>query len=888
MHLPAPRTLAAAKSSPMASAIDRPPYRWNFPLRFSRWSIAARLTAIVLALAIPLNLVIASVDWHLAEAAKDGRTSLLYTARSIAAAADAKLGGYIALANVLATSPALHDDDLDAFETEVRRTFASIPNVWVQVTDLHGQQLLNTAIQTDQTLPHENPLAIDAQTRAFERRAVVVSDVYFDPARKDWIVNIEVPVFKDGQPFRALAVVMRAHSFLSVLSKGDMPEGWLGGIIDKHNRFIVRVPGDDQRVGQLASKAWDGATDRDGVFDSVSPDGKSIVFANARSSLSGWPVSVAVKKAELEAEAWVAIRWAAIGGGGLSLLSLLFAVLIARRITAPITQLRDNATMLLAGAAPPMPSGPPEVRDLWKALNRSAADRNRAVEALRKSEARWESEAAALMRLNAASSRLWSARNLQEGLDEMLAASIELLGADKGNIQLLNLARGTLTIVAHRGFDRPFLDVFREVPAEENSACGRALRSGERIVIEDVETEEGFALFRGFAAAAGFRAVQSTPLIGRDGVPIGMLSTHFKQVHGPTVQDLHRLDLYARQAADFIARCRTDELLQNSEERFRGIYEHAATGIAMLDLQGRFLSCNPACSSMLGYAEESLRGRCFWEFVHLEERETIMSQNRRLVAQEVPSFEVMNRLVRNDGKSLWVHEHVSPLRDGGGAPTKIIALLTDMTESKRHEERTRLLMREVNHRSKNMLALVQAVARQTVAAKPDDFIGRFSDRIQALSASQDLLVKDEWRGADLEDIIRSQLGHFKDLIGKQIELRGPQLVISVAAAQAIGMALHELATNASKYGALSCSDGRVEVEWKVEAAEGGEESFAMSWRESGGPPVEAPSRRGFGSTVVCGLAEASLEAKVHFDFPASGVTWHLQCPAAAVANRSLA
>jgi PAS domain S-box-containing protein len=882
MHLPAPRTLATRDFNSTAPVLGRMFHRLNFAWQFTRWSIAARLAAIVLALAIPLNLMIASVAWHLSEAAKDGRTSLLYTARSVAAAADAKLGGYIALAKVLATSPALHNHNLEAFEMEAGRTFASIPDVWVQVADQHGQLLLNTANRTDQPLPHENPVALEAQTAAFEKRAAIVSDVYFDQARNDWIINIEVPLFEDGQPFRALAVVMRARSFLSVLSKGSMPEGWLAGIVDRHGRFIVRVPGDDQRVGQPASKVWDEATDRDGVFDTVSADGDPIVFANAH-TISGWPVSVAVKKAELEAEASSAIRWSAIGGGGLSLLSLLFAVLIARRITNPITELQDNANLVLAGAAPPMLSGPPEVRELWEVLSRSAAHRNRAVDALRRSEARWESEAAALRRLNDASSRLWRARNLGEGLDEMLAASIEMLSADMGHIQLLDPVRGASMIVAHRGFERPFLDVFREVPAKEDSACGRVLRLGNRIVIEDVETDEGFASFRAVAAAAGFRAVQSTPLIGRDGALIGMLSTHFKQVHRPTVQDLHRLDLYARQAADFISRCRTDELLQNSEERFRGIYEHAPTGIAMLDLQGRFLSCNPACTSMLDDTEEGLRGRCFWDFVHLEEREAIMSQNQRLRALEMPSFEAVNRLVRKDGAFLWVHEHVSLLRDSG-APTKIIALLTDMTESKRHEEQIRLLMREVNHRSKNMLALVQAVARQTVAARPDDFIGRFSDRIQALSASQDPLVKGAWRGADLEELTRSQLGHFKDLIGKRIELKGPQLIISVAAAQAIGMAIHELATNASKYGALSCSGGRIAVEWKVEAADGGEKSFAMSWRESGGPSVEAPSRRGFGSTVVCALAEASLNAKVHLDFPTTGLTWRLQCPAAAVTN----
>src|SRR5208337_1661953 len=166
--------------------------------------------------------------------------------------------------------------------------------------------------------------------------------------------------------------------------------------------------------------------------------------------------------------------------------------------------------------------------------------------------------------------------------------------------------------------------------------------------------------------------------------------------------------------------------------------------------------------------------------------------------------------------------------DAAGRPTNIIVLVTDITERKRYEEQIRLLLHEVNHRAKNMLALVQAVARQTVATRPDDFIARFGERIQALAAAQDLLVRSEWKGVDLGELVHSQLAHFKDLAGTRIALTGPPLLISASAAQTIGMALHELATNAGKYGALTTRDGRVEVEWSLDrAGAGGEETFAI-------------------------------------------------------------
>jgi PAS domain S-box-containing protein len=323
-----------------------------------------------------------------------------------------------------------------------------------------------------------------------------------------------------------------------------------------------------------------------------------------------------------------------------------------------------------------------------------------------------------------------------------------------------------------------------------------------------------------------------------------------------------------------------------SEARFRGIFEHAATGIAIADLEGRFQACNPAFSAMLGYATEELRGLTFIDVTHAEDCEKNMSEVARLLAQEISSFESLSRCVGKGGGLLWGDSHVSLLTDGAGSPAGIIVLVTDMTEHKRHEEQINLLMAEVNHRAKNMLTVVHSIARQTAARKPDDFIERFGERIQALAASQDLLVKNDWRGVDLDELVRSQLAHFRDLIGARIDLKGPQIMISASAAQTIGMALHELATNAGKYGALSNGEGRVEVGWGLECDGSGQGTFAMSWRETGGPQVTAPEMRGFGSAIISSVAESSLCAKVELGFPASGLSWRLHCPAGEVMDIS--
>jgi PAS domain S-box-containing protein len=200
---------------------------------------------------------------------------------------------------------------------------------------------------------------------------------------------------------------------------------------------------------------------------------------------------------------------------------------------------------------------------------RDVSERKRAEQALLESERRLVAEADALAKLNDLSTRLWRSRSLSEGLDEILAAVIELLGAEKGNIQLLDAKGAVLSIVAQHGFEPAFLEFFREVSATDDSACGRALRSAQRIVIEDVETDTPYAPFRAVARAAGYRSVISVPLVGADGAQLGMVSTHFRLIHRPSEQELRRLDLYLRQACDFIQRCKLEQVLQQSEEALR-------------------------------------------------------------------------------------------------------------------------------------------------------------------------------------------------------------------------------------------------------------------------------------------------------------------------------
>jgi two-component sensor histidine kinase len=184
-------------------------------------------------------------------------------------------------------------------------------------------------------------------------------------------------------------------------------------------------------------------------------------------------------------------------------------------------------------------------------------------------------------------------------------------------------------------------------------------------------------------------------------------------------------------------------------------------------------------------------------------------------------------------------------------------------------------MSEINHRAKNLLSVVDAIAHQTAARTPEDFIERFSERIQSLSANQDLLTRNAWQGVEMEALVRAQLAPFADLMGSRIVVGGSKLRLNAASAQAIGLALHELATNAGKYGALSTDAGRVDIGWGTDG-----DTFTMSWTEREGPPVSGPQRRGFGTVVMGAMAERSVEGAVELDYAPSGLTWRLTCPAA--------
>jgi PAS domain S-box-containing protein len=321
-----------------------------------------------------------------------------------------------------------------------------------------------------------------------------------------------------------------------------------------------------------------------------------------------------------------------------------------------------------------------------------------------------------------------------------------------------------------------------------------------------------------------------------------------------------------------------DFLESERERQLRFVTDTVRVGIAQCDIGIRYKFVNRHYAEWHDVTPEQVVGKRVPEVVGQKTWATAQTYFHECLAGKTIEFDFEADLRCSPGEPQFMHCCYEPERRDGKV-VGLIAAITNITALKRAEaalrEKEYLLLHEVNHRAKNMLSVVQAIARQTATRNPEDFIDRFSERIQALSANQDLLLRNEWHGVDVEDLVRAQLAHFADLICIRIAVQGPKLRLNPTSAQAIGLALHELATNAWKYGALSTDTGRIDIHWGTDA-----DTFVMSWAERDGPPVHALKRRGFGTVVLETMAERCVDGAVELDYAPSGVKWRLACPAA--------
>jgi PAS domain S-box-containing protein len=315
--------------------------------------------------------------------------------------------------------------------------------------------------------------------------------------------------------------------------------------------------------------------------------------------------------------------------------------------------------------------------------------------------------------------------------------------------------------------------------------------------------------------------------------------------------------------------------IRQSEARLRATHENAAVGIVEVDREGRFISVNAARCKLTGHSSEELLGQPFskpWVDGEPNPDHVLFQQQ---VAGDLNSYTLENRFVRKDGTSGWVRVSSTAVRGAGGEFLYAVRVVEDITERKEAEERQKLLIGELNHRVKNTLATVQSLAWQSTrhGVPPEVAQQRFQERLLALSRTHNLLNETSWEGASLRSILQTELEPH-GLDETRYRLNGPNVALAPKAAVVLGMVIHELTTNAVKYGSLSVDQGRVEVEWHQR----GIDTLHLTWSEKGGPPASAPERKGFGSRLMEQAITRELDGQLQIEFAPEGLRCRLALP----------
>lgn len=341
------------------------------------------------------------------------------------------------------------------------------------------------------------------------------------------------------------------------------------------------------------------------------------------------------------------------------------------------------------------------------------------------------------------------------------------------------------------------------------------------------------------------------------------------------------IDHFVALVDDITDRKRAEKALRNSEERVRLLLDSTAEAIFGLNLEGEITFCNAACASILGFvSREELLGRFIDDVITLSS--PAPEKSNRSEHGVLPALRDGSVVHRDDellqsaaGKSFPVEYWAHPVQRDGELVGSVVTFF-DVTERRRSEERQRLMMAELDHRVKNTLAAVISLTEQSLSQSSDlaDFSQTYIGRVRSLGRAHDALALTKWSGLSISEAIRQTVApHFAGREG-QLVVNGSETELSAEAASPVCMALHELATNATKYGSLSVEKGRVEISWW----QADDAHVELTWREIGGPPVSAPARRGLGLTLIEGFIAQELSGDVDLDFDSDGLRCTMRIP----------
>ena len=440
---------------------------------------------------------------------------------------------------------------------------------------------------------------------------------------------------------------------------------------------------------------------------------------------------------------------------------------------------------------------------------------------------------------------------------------------------LLRAPRAAIVLVdAERLWHKARIGVPAGQYPRAGSMADHMVRSGETVFIDDLSTDPRFEHMRPALNQVDVRFYAGAPLIAPGGEVVGVLSVGDTEPHPPhaeaermALEDLASLTIEMLvHDADVIESQRRARL---DHQRVELALDAAGLGEFEWDMSEDRVFVSDRMRALIGVSRTSAPaegGDVSFRFVHPDDVDGLRKAVDTGLRTE-GRYAVQYRMIRpDDGRLRWMQGAGVLAHDEQGQPLRLIGVIRDITESRDEEEHREVLLAELDHRVKNVLAAVQSLAAQSArkTTSTEGFLAAFAGRLKAMASAHELLTATRWRGASLAHIAAAELG---GLAPGQARWEGPEIALKPRAANAASLALHELATNAVKYGALSRESGRIEVQWS-RTADGG---FVIEWSEAGGPPVRSPERRGFGSTLLEQVTGRELGGAVEIEYRADGL-----------------
>jgi PAS domain S-box-containing protein len=469
--------------------------------------------------------------------------------------------------------------------------------------------------------------------------------------------------------------------------------------------------------------------------------------------------------------------------------------------------------------------------------------------------------------------RLLTAMSVEAMIGEALALIGKTLGAQRVAFTEIDDSRTIVTI--HRCWtDGSVADLAGQYPRGPYAMLTDQLAAGKTVAIEDLRTDPRTSGSRLIDAPAwiGVRSVLAIPVLDRRR-HIGTVMVQYGQ---PRRWLPYQIELTAAATARLwyaIVRLRAETSRAASEARYRLIFEQANDIIFTADVDQRITDCNEAGAAAMGLTRDEILGRSISEFVSPKDFEQTTSMLHHKIDHGGNTRHEVTVVARDGVRMQWENNSTLVV-DSDNRPLGLLSISRDVTARREFDERRELLIHELNHRVKNTLALVQALAQQSFRpdADPTDAPANFEGRLRTLAAAHNLLTREQWEGVTLAELVRAAT---LPLGAERISASGPAMTVTPKAAVALAMAIHELGTNAIKYGALSNEGGTVDIAWSVN-----DDIFVLEWREHDGPKVTAPAQRGFGVRMIERVLASDINGSVSMKFLTDGLQCCVEAPLA--------